>query len=172
MTHGLIYIALGSSALLAFLIFIGNIGDRHRSMYATIGASVMMLIFVVIGAVTACSSYGNYIDIKTYRDSKYMQDFSTIMEFNNIISQSRGKQSEITDLKFQGFQENVAYLIRNHRNNIIKYNERIMGKRIMAKNCLVGFLIFNSEEDMKPLPFVPAKYQGEEINAQMRDYSL
>jgi len=106
-------------------------------------------MFAIIPMVS-CSTY---MGLKEYKDGMYQQYSAAVNEYNRIISEQRGSIGEITDLKFQGFQQPMVELIRDHRSKLSYYNRKIIGKRILAKNCLIGFAIFEPDSDMDVLPF-------------------
>ena len=156
MTYGIIFIILLVALIIGIMVWFGTSIHIRRLENFVWGMTIPTLILsVVFFLILPIVSYISYVGLKEYESGKYIQYITAVEEYNRIISQHRGKQNEITDLKFQGFQEPMVRLIREHRYELTIYNTSLISKRVLEKNCLIGFLIFGPDSDMEILPFVP-----------------
>jgi len=57
-------------------------------------------------------------------------------------------KAAFTDLKYQGYQENIGKFINSLRNRVIKYNKAIVSKRVMGSNPFFSWLIIEPDDDM------------------------
>lgn len=156
MTYGIVFIMLLISGIIGYLSWCGTSDDNivYRLKNARQGAIIPFIILsVIIFVIIPIVSYSNYIVLKQYKSGMYQQYAAAVNEYNRIISEQRGNIGEITDLKFQGFQQPMVGLIKDHRGKLSHYNKNIIGKRILAKNCLIGCVIFEPDSDMDVLPF-------------------
>ena len=54
-------------------------------------------------------------------------------------------------MKYKGYQENMADMIKELRENIVRYNKVVNKKRIYGKNLFFSWYIVKPDDDMKSL---------------------
>jgi len=114
--------------------------------------AVLALYICVCG-----TSYGSYIDTRTFYDAT-IEQYASAVEMYEDKAVIDIESAAFTDLKYQGYQDNVSGLILSLRRSIIKYNKKLISKRIMKKNLFFNWLIVAPDDDMKILKMSTAKY--------------
>lgn len=95
-------------------------------------------------------SYSNYIEMKSIYEGVVSQYKDSIdMYENKAVVYISG--DSFTDFKYKGYQENIANLIKDLRQQITTYNKVFIKKNILADNIIWGTLIFEPDKDMKLL---------------------
>ena len=156
MTYGVVFVMLLMSGIIATICWWGTYKNNldERPMNTFMGGIITFCVMsFFMFALTPWISYINYMNLVEYKSGKYEQYADAVQEYNRIISQQRG-DGEITDLKFQGFQQPMMELIKDHRRALTDYNTTLVGKRVLAKNYFIGFLIIEPDDDMQVLPFI------------------
>jgi len=115
------------------------------SLYFTGGYSIVALFMLV---VFIGGSYESYVDTRTFYDST-VEQYSTAVEMYGDKAVIDVESAAWTDLKYQGYQENMSKAIRLLREKIVKYNKKIISKRIMKRNLFFNWLIVAPDDDMK-----------------------
>lgn len=92
-------------------------------------------------------SYTEYLEQKTFFDGTCEQYASAVTMYSDYAEIDM-ESAAWTDLKYQGYQDNVSGFIRSLRDNIIKYNKGVISKRIMAENPFFSWLIVGPDESM------------------------
>jgi hypothetical protein len=76
-----------------------------------------------------------------YKDALEIYEEKAVLHVDN---------RSFTDLKYQGYQENIGNLIQDLRDRIASYNQEYSEKVSWSKT-IVGISIVLPDEDMKPL---------------------
>ncbi|TET59667.1 MAG: hypothetical protein E3J47_08265 [Candidatus Stahlbacteria bacterium] len=135
-------------ALLIIAVVIIYSSWRYSNESNGMFAGVVCTIFlVVICCVTWHESYNSYLTERAFYSATKEQYHSAIEVYSNYAVIDMGKAA-FTDLKYQGYQENVGKFIIDLRNRIIKYNSAIVEKRIMGKNPVYSWFIVEPDDDM------------------------
>lgn len=92
-------------------------------------------------------SYERYVNCRTFFDGTKEQYASAVTMYSDYAEVDL-KSAAWTDLKYQGYQENIAAFIDRLRRKIVGYNREIISKRVMAKNPFFSWLIVEPDEDM------------------------
>ena len=119
-------------------------GSDEGIISAIVCAAIMACIFAVPWGI----SYSTYVGSRTFYDITREQYSSAIVIYEDAAVIDMG-QAAFTDLKYQGYQDNVASFIRDMRYSIAVYNRNVQSKRIMKKNPMFSWLIVSPDEDMK-----------------------
>jgi succinate dehydrogenase hydrophobic anchor subunit len=151
---GMILAGIAIVLFVAALVYVVLRWDNCDNEEALIGAGVGALVSgVMIGIIlfmSVMSSYTNYVDIRTKYDATITQYKEAITMYKDHATIDVGKAA-FTDLKYQGYQENMASFIENLRSEITNYNEMLISKRIMKKNWFFSWIIVAPDDDMKIL---------------------
>lgn len=94
------------------------------------------------------NSYQSYLEMKSfyeatvsqYRDAIEMYEEKAVFRINKV---------SFTDLRYQGYQENMSKFITDLRDKVARYNEVFVKKKIMSDNIFIGAYIIGPDEDMK-----------------------
>ena len=115
------------------------------SLYFTGGYSIVALFMLVafIGG-----SYQSYVDTRTFYDST-VEQYSTAVEMYNDKAVIDVESAAWTDLKYQGYQDNISKLILDLRNRIIIYNNNFIKMNKMHSNPFFSWLVVPMDDDMK-----------------------
>ena len=108
---------------------------------------IMWIIFMVITLIVWIASYDRYLDARTFYDATKEQYSNSVVMYKNYAEIDL-QSAAWTDLKYQGYQENIAVFIRELRNKIVKYNSNIISKRVMKVNPLFNWFIVAPDDDM------------------------
>jgi len=111
---------------------------------AVVSAVVVGFVFITFTA----GSYSNYLNLRAFYDST-IEQYATAVEMYQDKAVIDIEKAAFTDLKYQGYQDNIHELIMDLRERIIRYNEDVISKRIMSKNPFFNWIIVNVDDDMK-----------------------
>lgn len=142
--------------IVMFLIVLFFLG-AGMYVYLSCGDGGMILNTFLIGIIFSIPlmiisgvSYSNYIEMKSVYEGVVSQyrDSIDIYENKAVVHISG---NSFTDFKYKGYQENIADLIKDLRQQITTYNKVFIKKNILADNIIWGTLIFEPDKDMKLL---------------------
>jgi hypothetical protein len=126
---------------------------KYDWMDGLLGFVITFLILSVIYVTVVSSSYATYINDRAFYDGIIEQYRGCITMYENksaVIDIGKASPS-LTDLKYQGYQQNMADMIKDLRCKISEYNESILEKRTMKKNPFFSACIIAPDDDMKIL---------------------
>jgi len=119
-------------------------GNNENGIAAAI---IVSIILTMISALAWSGSYSTYLETRSFYSATKEQYHSAIEIYGDYAVIDMGKAA-FTDLKYQGYQENISGFITDLRNEIIKYNKTIVEKRIMGKNLFFSWFIIEPDDDM------------------------
>lgn len=134
-------------AVCAIIGFVAGFGEIDGAAKGT-AAFVVGLIFASIFSILFWSfSYTNYLDAqKIYQ--------GTIAQYKGAIEVYEDKAvintRQLTDFGHGKYNESMADLIRDLRNEVVRHNKIVIGKRIMGDNIFFNWFIIG-EDDLKLL---------------------
>jgi hypothetical protein len=131
--------------------FTEDVNIKKKNAVGNAVASVIVssiLITVIIGG-----SYKSYLDIRAQYDAVINQYKGAIVMYADYANLDV-KKAAFTDFKYQGYQENISKVITDLRKEIVRYNEKLIKKRIMDKNPMFSYLIIAPDKDMKIINIV------------------
>lgn len=155
---GLILVFL-AIAVIAVIVGVTYWDRKNHGRYSDSGAAVTgitVLISCVFGFVLLmilAVSYSTYVEIRTSYDAtlqQYKQAVTVYADHANIDVQ----KAALTDFKYAGYQNNMADFVRDLRKNIVRYNYKLISKRVVNKNWFFGALIIAPDDDMKVLNLI------------------
>ncbi len=135
----LILIAIGISISYAFWKDV-----KEDGIPAVIICSV---ILTIVFSISIGKSYHTYLGDRAFYTATKEQYHSAIKIYADYALIDMGTAA-FTDLKYQGYQDNISSFITTLRNRIIEYNISIVKKRVMGKNILFNWLIVKPYDDM------------------------
>ncbi len=146
-------------AIFLLCIFIGYLGytdDRTdptpkrirtgRNWFITSVVVAAIIVTSILGA-----SYGSVVTMrkKLVTIEQYVSSIS-LYKREGLIETNRVKSSELTDMKYNQYQDKLGQMIMDLRNHIIEYNDTWAGKKTLKDNLFTNwFVIF--PEDLKQL---------------------
>lgn len=137
-------IILALLTIATIIIYFSWENSKNDGIFAGIACAV---IFAIIFAGTWGSSYKTYLETRSFYSATKEQYHSAIKLYGSHAVIDMGKAA-FTDLKYQGYQENISKFITDLRNKIIEYNTTIVKKRVMSKNLFLGWFIIEPDDDM------------------------
>lgn len=107
-----------------------------------LGAIYLIVIFV---------SYDNYIGLRQFKDAGYVQQVKSIEMYKKMALDEIKKEGPTigTDMKFQGYQQEVSKMIIELRTAVNKYNDSIISKRKLGTNLFFNWCIVMPDADMQ-----------------------
>lgn len=111
----------------------------------TFGIIGWVLFVVVVGWLIG--SYSTYVNmradydiiLKQYRESVELYEDKAVLRISD---------SALTDFKYEGYQENIAELIKDLRFRITNYNEDYISKKVVARSPFFNWIITEPDADM------------------------
>ena len=107
-------------------------------------------IWGLIHLITWWVSYSGYVEARTFYDITKEQYSESIVMYEDKAVLNINENS-FTDMKYKGYQNNMAEMIKTLRENIVNYNKTVNKKRIYAKNLFFSWYIIKPDDDMKSL---------------------
>ena len=135
------------------LVYYINSDAADVGICTALGAGISSLVFGLIIIVTIASSYESYVDIRTQYDATVSQYREAVTLYKDNATIDVG-QAAFTDLKYQGYQKNMAYFVKDLREQVTSYNRALISKRIMDKNWFFNWVIIAPDNNMKILRLV------------------
>ena len=98
-------------------------------------------------------SYSSYLDLKKYQYT--MEQYkSSIIYYSQLILVPSVMDRAVTDLKYNENTRVLSEIIDRYRCNVTRYNNILIGKRVMKGNIFYNWLIISPDDDMKPIKFM------------------
>ena len=92
-------------------------------------------------------SYGNYLDSRAFYSATKEQYASAVVVYADYATIDVDSIAW-TDFKYQGYQNEVAFFIKDLRKKVTEYNETIVKKRVFKKNIFFNWLVVSPDPDM------------------------
>jgi len=108
------------------------------------------MAWVLFFAIIVYSSYDTYLDQRAFYDAT-IEQYATAVTMYHDYAEIDVESAAWTDLKYKGYQDNIAELIKSLRNRIITYNEDFIKKNKMHNNPWFSWIIIGMDKDMKLL---------------------
>ena len=109
-----------------------------------------LAVWCLANLIIWVSSYGSYVNARTFYDITKEQYSESIVMYEDKAILNINENS-FTDMKYKGYQENMADMIKTLRENIVSYNNTVNKKRIYKKNPFFSWYIVKPDDDMKSL---------------------
>jgi len=119
---------------------------RHR-VFMGWSLSLCCMWFITSAAILG-TSYDKYLDERAFYDATVEQYASAVVMYGDMAVIDV-ESAAWTDLKYQGYQDNVSGLIIALRNRIIKYNNSFVRMNKMHSNPFFSWLVVSMDDDMK-----------------------
>ena len=147
-------IVLGMLSIVLILLVCGVIRYKIYDALDSFGPSIIVsIIFGILLIIILGASYSTYLDCRSFWDITQEQYRNSIVMYEDKAVLKVNKDS-FTDLKYQGYQENIAKLITDLRGKVVVYNIDIIQKRIMKNNIVFSWLITQPDDNMKILTLI------------------
>lgn len=151
---GMILTGIVTVLVVSVLVYLFSRWDGCDNEDSLIGAGIGAIISgIIVGLILVVSiggSYFSYVDIRTKYDATITQYKQAVTMYNDHATIDVEKAA-FTDLKYQGYQKNMASFIKNLRREVTNYNKELISKRVLKKNWFFGWIITAPDEDMKIL---------------------
>lgn len=161
---GFIFISL----FIGYLVFLDNCShtynkdDKRVRVYngwieGFTGFLIAFVVLLVLTCIIWGKSYSTYLDLQCYRNSEIPLQKEAIQSYKNASIKAIGLDSEtvMTDMKFQGYQQEVAKMIDNLKKTINLYNNELITKRRMKSSPVFSWLIFGPDPYMDIISINP-----------------
>jgi len=116
-------------------------------------AFVILVAAMIVNTVTLCKSYSTYVTARTQYDAIVNQYKGAVTLYTDHATLDLAKAA-LTDFKHQGYQENLAAIVKELRREIVDYNATLISKRVMKKNPFFSWVIVAPDSDMKIINIV------------------
>ncbi len=93
------------------------------------------------------ASYKTYLDARAFYSATKEQYASAITVYKDHATIDV-QSIAWTDLKYQGYQNEVASFIKDLREKVTEYNETIVKKKVFKSNILFNWLVIAPDPDM------------------------
>ncbi len=138
--------------IIMLVVFIGLmlLSVHYDSEGAGGFSAICIIIIVILCFIVPIESYDSYVDLRVQYEgvvAQYGQSI-TMYEDRAIININ---EKTFTDLRYQGYQEQLGKFISELRTKVTSYNASYISKSIYNENILWCWLIFGPDEDMKLL---------------------
>lgn len=141
---GFIFLLLLICSMIAYICYVSD-----NSVAAIIGFCICLVISVIIMAFVWGQSYCNsvtmqerLISLKQYTHTVEVYSRRAVAEFKHGSSNS----PELTDLKYQNYQNQIGEMITDLRDEINEYNTMLVSKSLMGKNWFWNWCIIPAPE--------------------------
>ena len=140
---------LGIISIIILLTYFGSHSTYRKTN--VIGCSIICILAgsaLIIGPLS--SSYSTYLNIKA-------DYYGVIAQYGNAIDIYTDKaiinidKISFTDFKYQGYQKEIADLIKDLRYKVVRYNAMYIKKKTMKKNLIFSWLIIPPDSGMRLL---------------------
>ena len=141
---GFIFLLLLICLGIAFLCYIACDRDVDSAL---VGFIVSGIIAMLLMAVIWGDSYGNSVAMQERLVSveQYAQTIKTYA--NRGVAEFKGNSGrEMTDLKYNNYQTQIGEMITDLRDQINRYNTKLVGKDIMGKHWFWNWCIIPAPE--------------------------
>ncbi len=115
---------------------------------------VPMMIFGIIGWILfvvvlgwIIGSYSTYVNMRADYDI-ILKQYRESIELYEDKAVLRISDSALTDFKYEGYQENIAELIKDLRYRVTYYNEDYISKKVVARSPFFNWIIIEPDADM------------------------
>ena len=145
---GFLLICLAVAIVIGAISFLGN---DYKIKAGLIGTGVMVLLCSIVCLCIWGCSYGSYVDNRTFFDATREQYANAVQMYRDyaLLDLKGAAAIAFTDLKYQGYQENMAKFINDLKRQVVNYNEAIVSKRVMKRNFIFKWMIIAPDNDMK-----------------------
>lgn len=136
--------------LIALTIYLTN-DKRDRLPFAIISISITSIMASIVLCIFVLESYLNYVELKQ-REITIHQYAENINLYSKLATSFKGDDqlpSELTDFKYQSYQEGIKELSQQLRGEVVKYNKTLIGKRILENGIVFNWLITMPDKNMK-----------------------
>lgn len=127
--------------------------DRKENTIGT--AIVASVLFCILISVTMLISYFSYVGLKKDYiniNNVYSNLIHNYTAYANVPTGVQGGHlvSDLTDKKYEDYQDNLRYYITQTSNTISSYNDTVIGKETMKGSWVWSWVIYYPEK-LKPL---------------------
>ena len=140
------------------LTWCGNTTIRNRKFSLTDGMFAGVFAMFVSGGVLLMltgiiwlSSYDYYLELKYFRDAGNDRYVESILAYKKAAVADVREEigTVITDLKLQGYQQEISKMIEAYRKSIDSYNLVLTKKRQRKSNLMFNWFIVSPDPDME-----------------------
>lgn len=155
---GLLLVFFVVSILIGVIAWFCTAGTQQKNFWkmaaenAIGGFAIGIIIFGIVTAVIQGASYYSYIGLFEAQSSIEPR-LAAIRAYSQYGVKDFGpiQGNEITDLKYQNYQQKIGELIKDLRYIVEKFNGELLTKREMKKSWFFNWVIVAPAEDMVPV---------------------
>ena len=113
-------------------------------------------VLLLIAGIVVWNSYSNYVGLRAFYDATIEQHAAAVEIYADKAVIDVGSAAW-TDLKYKGYQDNIASFVKNLQYEIVMYNKDLISKKKYGKNWFFSWLIVMPDADMKIISMRCAK---------------
>lgn len=153
---GLLLCAL---AVMVIVIW-GNLGGKDYELRKAVrpilaGMAFVFIVYGVVVAIINLVTYEDYARARANYDSVLSQYGQAITIYENkAVLDVKVVGDTWTDLRYQGYQGNMAQMIIDLRNQVASYNSYLISRKTWGKNYFVGWYLVMPDKDMKTIDII------------------
>lgn len=119
------------------------------------GTATTFLVYGLIAIILNLTTYGDYAKARANYDSVLSQYGQAITIYENkAVLDVKIVGDTWTDLRYQGYQGNMAQMIVDLRNQVASYNSYLISRKTWGKNYFVGWYMVMPDKDMRTIDIV------------------
>jgi len=153
---GIIITLLVMVNIISFIIAMADDDWPSRKKTLKWACSILSLLVIVGMGLVKWQSYANYVHLRATYDAT-VEQYATAVEMYEDKAVIDVERAAFTDLKYQGYQENIASFIVTLRSVVSSYNRAFISKREYHGNWFFSTLVVPPGPDMKLLSMRTAK---------------
>lgn len=141
-----IFILLTIASIITWAMYINNVCDWDFWGRVSFGVVTIIIVIGVGG------SYSNYLVLKSEKVTidQYKSALSIYIKNANIPTGVQGNIiSDLTDKKYEHYQDQLAASIERYRRIVVKYNSALVKKRTMNDSIFWNWIVIGPDLDMK-----------------------
>ena len=175
---GFILTLLVIASFISIIVYFDHNRDDHIERQKACSNTLWTFIICTVIAAIVCgfiygASYANYVNMKK-KEATIEQYVHTVKLYSGygaggFMLEKMLAGGELTDLKYQNYQTEMAQILRSARNSVREYNETLIGKAQFKDSLYWGTLIYlPAHEDTTPW-LLETWFQPEETEEPVMD---
>ncbi len=145
---GVTLIGLLLANFIAFLISCGeNVWEKQKLVLGWLCPIFSTIVICAVG-IANWGSYSRYVDLRATYDAT-IEQYATSIEIYGGKAVLDVKSAAWTDLKYEGYQKNIAGFIVDLRKVVSRYNKRLIKQLKYAENWFFSWVVIAPDDDMK-----------------------
>ena len=134
-----------------------------KYLISTIGTVALILytLYFLAGTLSIIKSYTDYLEARSMYDSIINQYEGAVSLYTDkavLIDVKKAALSCLTDIRYQGYQEQLGEFVKDLRTKITQYNNFYIKKKILDRNFFFSWYVINVDGDMKLMQITESNF--------------